>query len=216
MPGICYHVYYATLVKNYLCLAEDKVKRFYEGNFIPDMFGKEGKNRTHMYIPYTYGFTVPDMDRIFGICRPHFENPIVLGIYSHLYLDDRFIREFLVPSFDWNVEKGVITNPKTGYTATKEEFFGSKDTGLYGAYTSINPLLIKECNLDIESIPEKLEMSGIEIYDVGRREKTWKEELNGYLAQSIPYTGEILDYQELTSKIRGFALDLATELSKIL
>lgn len=218
MPGICYHAYYATLLKDYLCLGlgkEEIVSKFYQGNFIPDMFGKEGKRDTHMYKEYTYGFTVPDMEKIREICEPHFDNPIALGIYAHLYLDDRFIREFLVPSFIWDVKNGIITNPKTGYTATKKEFFGSKSTGLYGAYTSINPLLIKECNLDIDSIPETLGMSGIDVYDQGRREQTWKDELTGYLAQNIPYTGEVLDYNELTSKIRGFAIDLSIELSKL-
>lgn len=218
MPGICYHAYFATLVKDYLCLGmgkENVVNAFYEGNFIPDMFGKEGKKNTHMYKEYDYVFTVPDMEKIEQLCRPKFNNPIVLGIYTHLYLDDRFIREFLVPSFTWDVENGIITNPKTGYTATKKEFFGSKDSGLYGAYTSINPLLIKECNLDINSIPETLGMSGISVYDQGRREQTWKDELTKYLSQDIPYTGEVLDYRELTSKIREFALDLAIALSKL-
>lgn len=219
MPGIAYHCYFAKLMEKQIGLKDPVIiSRFYQGSFIPDMFGKEGKNATHMYKEYEYGFTVPDMDKIRKICEPHIDNPVVLGIFCHLYLDDRFIREFLVPSFVWDVERGIIINPNTGYTATKKEFFGSKDSGLYGAYTSINPMLIKDCKLDIDSIPEELEMSGIKVYDLNRREKTWKEELNGYLRQAkdIPYTGKILDYEELTSKIREFSIDLATELKKVL
>lgn len=208
MPELCYHAYFATLVKNELEFKrEDLINKFYQGNFIPDMFDKAGKNRTHMYIPYSYGFEVPDIDKIYNICKDHLDNPIVFGIYSHLYLDTRYIKEYLVSAFKWDMENGIIINPKNGKSFTKNEFFGSKNTGLYLAYTSINPFLIKDCNLDMNSISETLEMSGIDIFDVGRREKTWKEELKYYLSQDVKYTGDVLDYNELTEKIKMFAKD---------
>lgn len=208
MPGLCYHAYFATLVKNELNLQnEDLINMFYQGNFIPDMFDIEGKNRTHMYIPYSDEFDIPDIDKIYKICKDHFKNPIVFGIYSHLYLDTRYIKEYLVPSFKWDMKNGVIINPRNNKRFTKEEFFGSKDTGLYLAYTSINPLLIKDCKLDIDSISENLEMSGIDIFDIERRDKTWKEELKYYLSQDAKYTGDVLDYNELTNKIKMFAKD---------
>lgn len=208
MPGLCYHAYFATLVKNELKLKnKDTISKFYQGNFIPDMFDK--KSHTHMYIPYKYGFEVPDIDKAYEVCRKHFDNPVVIGIFAHLYLDTRYIKEFLIPSFKWDIENDNIINIRNGKTFTQKEFFGNNNTGLYLAYTSINPLLLKDCKLDMSIIPERLEMSGIDIFDFGRRKKTWKDELNYYLSQNVKYTGDILDYNELTSKIKMFAKEFS-------
>lgn len=181
---------------------------FYQGNFIPDMV--INKSITHMYNQDKSGILVPDIDKIFYICKPHFDKKIVIGIYSHLYLDYKFLKEYLIPLFDFDISSNIITNRKTGDIFTKEEFFCSKNTGLYGAYSSINPMLIQDAKLDINNLPNRLEKSGIDIYDLNRSKTTLKEELDGYLAQNIPYTGNILNYNELTDKIKKFAIDFIT------
>jgi len=104
----------------------------------------------------------------------------------------------------------MIINPKTGYTATREEFWGDKHSGMYAAYTSINPMLMKDYNLQeiVDAIPDELAMTGISLFDDHRKDDIpWKQDFQGYLEENVPYTGEILEYPILTEKIETFAKD---------
>ena len=70
---------------------------------------------------------------------------------------------------------------------------------MYGSYTEINQLLLKDKRVSpdtVKELPEILPNTGIPVYDV-RREKTWKAELEGYLAEKKEYTGDIFDYDRL-------------------
>lgn len=50
--------------------------------------------------------------------------------------------------------------------------------------------------------------------DKYRRDKTWKAELEEYLAQKKEYTGEIFDYDRLWSCIERIATQFVQEISK--
>ena len=95
------------------------------------------------------------------------------------------------------------------------QFFAKPSEGgiLYNGYTQINKLLLSNNNIKPETLqilPDILPPTGIPVFDT-RRKKTWREELNGYLAQDMPYTGEALDYSRLWSSIVTIAKKFVTE-----
>ena len=65
----------------------------------------------------------------------------------------------------------------------------------------------------VEEIPEILPNTGLPVFDV-RREKTWKTELEEYLAQKKEYTGEIFFFFLLWSCIERIATQFVNEISK--
>ena len=65
----------------------------------------------------------------------------------------------------------------------------------------------------IEEIPVILPDTGLPVFDE-RREKTWKAEMEEYLAQKKEYTGEIFDYDRLWSCIKRIATQFVQEMSK--
>jgi len=83
---------------------------------------------------------------------------------------------------------------------------------MYGAYTEINHMMVRAGHISLETvekIPEILPSTGLQIFDE-RRDMSWKEELDGYLAQEKEYTGEIFDYNRLW----GFVENLASRFVK--
>lgn len=136
---------------------------------------------------------------------------------SHFqYLDYYFIEDFLIPSFIWDEENMMVINPLNQKSWTGERFFAKPSKGgiLYKGYTQINKKLIRNgyVSMDIiNMIPEELPLSGISAFDI-RREKSWKEELDGYLEEEAIYTGDILDYQKLCNFIDKTASKFVAEL----
>lgn len=215
MPGYYYHFYFSKLVFQYAKECQKTISNaslFYQGNILPDIVTNDWKSCVHMKRELNghKDFGIPDLPFIRKQLLRDLSDPLHLGIYAHLYLDARFITEFLIPSFIWDYENEVIINPKTGYTATTEEFFGYQNSGLYAAYTSINPMLMKDYGLQevVDIMPDELAMTGISLFDDHRKNYIpWKQELQGYLRENIPYTGEILEYPVLTERIEAFAKD---------
>ena len=125
------------------------------------------------------------------------ENSIKFGIFCHLYLDYHFIESFLIPEFIWDNENNKVINPRNNKEWTRNEFFSN--SGMYGSYTEINTLMIKNGHIPLDTIskiPNTLPNSGIEIFD-SRREKTWRDELNEYLSENREYTGDVFNYERL-------------------
>lgn len=87
---------------------------------------------------------------------------------------------------------------------------------MYGAYTEINQLMVRDGHYPlntVKEIPEILPNTGINVFDT-RRDKTWKAELEEYLAQKKDYTGEIFDYDRLWNCIEKIATQFVQEFSK--
>lgn len=204
MPGILYHLSFAEKVYRKLVpvIALDKVS-FMSGNLIPDL--ATDKQHSHYRKKASVeGFFVPEMEQA---KRELFfpEDSVKFGMYCHLYLDYYFIEEFLIPEFIWDVKKMNVINPRNNKHWDVKTFFSH--SGMYGAYTEINQLLVRDGHVSIstvEEIPEILPNTGLSVFD-GRREKTWKAELEEYLAQKKDYTGEIFDYNRLCNFIERIA-----------
>ena len=213
MPGILYHLSFAEEVYRKLApvMPLDKVS-FMAGNLIPDL--ATDKKRSHYRKKASVdGFFVPEMELV---RRDLFvpKDSVKFGMFCHLYLDYYFIEEFLIPEFIWDVETMRVINPINNKEWDVKTFFSH--SGMYGSYTEINQLLVRDGHVSvstIEEIPEILPNTGLTVFDA-RREKTWKAELDEYLAQEKEYTGEIFDYNRLLSCIERIANQFVEEISK--
>lgn len=213
MPGILYHLSFAEEVYRKLApvMPLDKVS-FMAGNLIPDL--ATDKKRSHYRKKASVdGFFVPEMELV---RRDLFvpKDSVKFGMFCHLYLDYYFIEEFLIPEFIWDVETMRVINPRNNKEWDVKTFFSH--SGMYGSYTEINQLLVRDGHVSvstIEEIPEILPNTGLTVFDA-RREKTWKAELDEYLAQEKEYTGEIFDYNRLWSCIERIATQFVEEISK--
>ena len=213
MPGILYHLSFAEEVYRKLApvMPLDKVS-FMAGNLIPDL--ATDKKRSHYRKKASVdGFFVPEMELV---RRDLFvpKDSVKFGMFCHLYLDYYFIEEFLIPEFIWDIETMRVINPRNNKEWDVKTFFSH--SGMYGSYTEINQLLVRDGHVSvstIEEIPEILPNTGLTVFDA-RREKTWKAELDEYLAQEKEYTGEIFDYNRLWSCIERIATQFVEEISK--
>ena len=213
MPGILYHLSFAEEVYRKLApvMPLDKVS-FLAGNLIPDL-ATDKKQSHYRKKASVDGFFVPEMELV---KRDLFvpEDSVKFGMFCHLYLDYYFIEEFLIPEFIWDVETMRVINPRNNKEWDVKTFFSH--SGMYGAYTEINQLLVRDGHVSIstvEEIPAILPNTGLTVFDA-RREKTWKAELDEYLAQKKEYTGEIFDYNRLWSCIERIATQFVDEISK--
>ena len=213
MPGILYHLSFAEEVYRKLApvIPLDKVS-FMAGNLIPDL-ATDKKQSHYRKKASVDGFFVPEMELV---RRDLFvpEDSVKFGMFCHLYLDYYFIEEFLIPEFIWDVETMRVINPRNNKEWDVKTFFSH--SGMYGAYTEINQLMVRDGHVSIstvEEIPAILPNTGLTVFDA-RREKTWKAELDEYLAQKKEYTGEIFDYNRLWSCIERIATQFVEEISK--
>lgn len=212
MPGILYHLSFAEEVYRKLdTITQLNKVDFMAGNLIPDL--ATNKQESHYRKEASVGiFFVPEMELVKSdLFIP--EDPIKFGMYCHLYLDYYFIEEFLIPEFTWDVEKMKVTNPRNNMNWDLKTFFSN--SGMYGAYTEINQLMLKNGHVSLDTIkeiPDILPSTGISVFDT-RRNKTWKTELEEYLVQKKEYTGEIFDYDRLWSCIERIAMQFVQEIS---
>ena len=212
MPGTLCHVAFGEMV--YRKLAPNMPLNkfdFMSGNLIPDLSVEDKKLSHYRKEASVMGLFVPDMKRVEKELPVH--NSIKLGMYAHLYLDERFIEGFLIPSFIWYKPTMTIINPKNGLKWSPESFF--KPNGVYyQAFEEINQMLIRDGYISMETIsrmPENLTDTGIPVYD-NRQTKKWKKEIEEYMKTKKEYTGNVFDYESLVSFLKITARQLADEI----
>ena len=213
MPGILYHLSFAEEVYRRLSstMPIDKIS-FMAGNLIPDL--ALDKRQSHYRKKASVdGFFVPEMKLVRkDLFIPEYS--IKFGMFCHLYLDYYFIEEFLIPEFIWDTENMIVLNPRNNKHWDVKTFF-SHD-GMYGSYTEINQLMVMDGHVSMDTVnllPSILPNTGLTVFDT-RREKTWRTELDEYLAQKKTYTGEIFDYNRLWNCIERIAMQFINEISK--
>lgn len=212
MPGILYHLSFAEEVYRKLgkVIQIDKVG-FMSGNLITDLT-TDKENSHYRKKASVEGFFVPKMELVKQeLFKP--EDSVKFGMYGHLYLDYYFIENFLIPEFIWDVEGNKVTNPRNNMSWDVETFFSH--SGMYGSYTEINQLLVRDGHVStstVSEIPEILPSTGMPVFDA-RRDKTWKAELEEYLAEKKEYTGEVFDYDRLWSCIEKIATQFVEEIA---
>ncbi|MBQ9116132.1 MAG: hypothetical protein IJY04_03825 [Clostridia bacterium] len=212
MPGILYHLTFAEMVALRLkeVLSPADRAEFLAGNLLPDL--AKNKALSHFRKPASLdGMLVPDLQKAAELMLPP-HRPLLFGAYCHLFLDASFIEEILIATFIWDKERKTVTSRESGLTVSIGEFFS--DNGIYGAYTELNQLLIRDGYVSselIDSIPDVIPKTGIEFLDY-RREMSWREELNGYLSEKRAYTGRLLRYEFISERFNTFADRLASSL----
>lgn len=212
MPGIMYHLAFAEEVFRHLPISVNQIE-FFSGNLIPDLV--VDKKVSHFRIPASIeGFEVPDMKAVRELLYDK-NNSLKLGMFCHLYLDYHFIETYLIPEFIWDEKKQQVINPRNGNSWSVEQFFAKPSEGgiLYNGYTQINKMLLSDGHIKMETvdmIPAVLPSTGLSQFDT-RRQKTWREELNGYLLENAPYTGEALDYTRLWNSISTISRKFVSE-----
>ena len=202
MPGALFHLAFVEEIYRLSNLDWDKLT-FMAGNLIPDM--AKNKMLSHYRISACIkGFMVPNLDAA-GKDLLVFDDALKMGMFCHLYLDHYFIKNYLIPSFMWDIDNMVICNPRNDRIWSIEDFFSCQ--GMYGAYSEINWLILKNGLISMDTInriPEVLPRSGIPFFD-DRHEKSWKRQLDEHLSDKRDYTGEIFDYEHLWYIIRLIA-----------
>lgn len=217
MPGILYHLSFAEKVYRKFSTQSPQIPlnklAFLEGNLIPDL--ATNKSLSHYrHASSVRGFVIPDMELVKkDLLVP--EDSIKFGMFCHLYLDHSFIEDFLIPQFIWDFDTKSVVNPRNNKKWNAETFFSP--SGMYGAYTELNQLILRDGLVSlntIKEIPEILPNTGLPVFD-SRREKTWKAELKEYLAQEKEYTGEIFDYNKLRQYLEKISTQFVDEFSFI-
>lgn len=175
MPGIVEHLYFDSLIYHSLSarpttkiLKDGNVEisvykqvinreRFMLAGIIPDL--AEDKFKSHYkYVDRKLGLFVPDLfvaDR--SISKARNDWSVRMGLYAHIHLDQKFLMDFVVKKFYWDVREQRITSKLTGEIFSPEEFF-SKD-GLFGAYEEVAAAILSEGRLrvkGVESFPDEL------------------------------------------------------------
>ena len=214
MPGIFEHTALAEEVYRQVSSSVplDKVK-FIAGNLIPDLATADKKFSHYRMDASVKGLYVPDMERVekelFDI-----NDPIRLGMYSHLYSDYSFIEEFLIPEFIWDAVRMKIGNPRNNMEWDAEPFF-MQDGNYYRGFMETNHLLVRDKYISmktIEELPEILPDTGIKMFDM-RYEKTWKAEIEESLRIKEMYTGNIFDYDHLKNWIQQTSAQLVQKIN---
>ena len=151
MPGILYHLAFAEEV--YRNFSEqmklDKVN-FMAGNLIPDL-ANDKKASHYRKKASVNGFFVPTMESVKkDLFVP--SDSVKFGMYCHLYLDYYFIEDFLIPEFIWDTSTMKVINPRNHKEWDVKTFF-SHD-GMYGSYTEINDLMLKDGHVSLETVSQ--------------------------------------------------------------
>lgn len=209
MPGMLCHLTFAEKVHRKLIGTVDLNRvDFLSGNLLPDLATDKKSSHFQVSTPIEC-LEIPNIHSAQNILFD-INDSLKFGAFCHLYLDYYFIKNFLIPNFIWNIDNMTIINPNNNYQWTILDFFSTK--GLYGAYTEVNHLMLRDgyvSNELISLIPNELPKSGIACFDF-RNSKSWKQELNEYLSNKVPYTGALLDYDTLID----FIVDVANNFAK--
>lgn len=212
MPSTFGHIYFAELVYQMLNqIFKLDYNLFLIGNLVPDL-AIDKKQSHYRKLSSVDGFWVPDLE----LAQKDLLVPtdsVKLGMYCHLYCDKYFITEYLIPSFIWDSEKQTVLNPKNNKTWDKSTFFSDK--GIYGAYSEISPLLIRDKHVSLqklEPLPQTLPPTGIPVYDT-RKNKAWNAEIKAYYNnKSKNYTGNIINYNNFCKFIEQLSKKFVNEL----
>lgn len=162
MPGYIMHMAEANLILKKIGQdkSEEWKRAFIAGNLLPDTKKKQEKVTSHFWNPDTLEdmAIAPDLNRFLSKYETMLSNPVVLGYYAHLYLDERFVHVYwrdMVTFYDdlgnikrkkKNITKAKIG--KTGQMIARDLFFSSEY--YYGDYSRLNNYFIEKYAVDLE------------------------------------------------------------------
>lgn len=162
MPGYIMHMAEANLILNQIGKEKDEQwkRLFIAGNLLPDTKKKLEKITSHFWAPDTVEdmAIAPDLELFLNKYRGMLHDPIVLGYYAHLYLDERFVNVYwkdMVSFYDdfGNIKrkKRDITRAeikKNGQIVSREQFFSAEY--YYGDYSKLNNYFVDKYCIELE------------------------------------------------------------------
>ncbi len=162
MPGYIMHMSEANLIIDRLCpdADEDWKVQFMAGNLLPDTKKKRAKVTSHFWNPDTLEdmAIAPDLDLFLERYEDQLKNPVVLGYYAHLFLDERFVHDYWLDMVAFYDDAGVpqtkkenITKAeikKNGLRIDRDTFFSGEY--YYGDYSKLNNFFVEEYDVDLE------------------------------------------------------------------
>ena len=161
MPGYIMHLSEANLILNQLFDDRDELfkRKFIAGNLLPDTKLARAKVTSHFWNPDSLEQMAipPDLSLFLGKYEDCLSDPICLGYYAHLYLDEKFVKEYwpeMVTFFDDDMQiqpkKEDITLArieKTGQIVPRETFFTGEY--YYGDYSRLNAYFIDRYQVNL-------------------------------------------------------------------
>ncbi len=173
MPGYVIHMAVGSRVIEEKGISESSFKdAFLLGNIIPDAMARTAKKESHFWDDDTYGNLnrIPNVDDFLKKYGDKLDDPFILGYYTHLMLDNLFVKEYWKDNFtllDPNMQQ------ENGYDKVKyiklkkdnqvydRDMFLSEDM-YYGDYDRIYPYIfdrypfikIGECDISYVTVEE--------------------------------------------------------------
>lgn len=173
MPGYVIHMTVASRVIEEKGISESSFKdAFLLGNIIPDAMARTAKKESHFWDDETFGNLnrIPNVDDFLKKYGDRLDEPFVLGYYTHLLLDNLFVKEYWKENFtllDKNMkqengyDKARFIKLKKDNQVYDRDVFLSDDM-YYGDYDRIYPYIfdrypfikIENCDLSCVSVEE--------------------------------------------------------------
>lgn len=173
MPGYVIHMAVGSRVIGEKGISESSFKdAFLLGNIIPDAMARTAKKESHFWDDETYKNLnrIPNVDDFIKKYGDRLNNPFVLGYYTHLLLDNLFVKEYWQNNFilldqDMQQENGYdkvkFIKLKRDNQIYDRETFLSEEM-YYGDYDRIYPYIfdrypfikIGECDLSCVTVEE--------------------------------------------------------------
>ncbi len=191
MPGYVIHMAAASR------LLEEKgetnssfIDAFLLGNIIPDAMARDAKKESHFWDEETYKNLnrIPDLEDFMSEYGDSLDDPFVLGYYTHLLLDNLFVKEYWSEHFemldnDMNQEN---LYDRVQYMRVKKEWdnAGIKGTGeviypreeffsdrlYYGDYDRMYPYILEKYNIQLPKNISELDGIRIPVSQINREE----------------------------------------------
>ena len=152
MPGYVIHMAVASSILGEKGITNSSFQNaFLLGNIIPDAMARDAKRESHFWDDDTYkDFNrIPNIDNFLEKYKDILDNPFVLGYYTHLLLDNLFVKEYWSEHFELLDENYTEENDyqkvkyislsKDGRIYPRELFFS--DDMYYGDYDRIYPYI---------------------------------------------------------------------------
>ena len=162
MSSIIMHIYISKKIQEELNLSN----KFLAGSVLPDMIKIKTMDRrgTH-YIKEIEDSTkrLPDLERFLDENKDKINDEVVLGYYAHL-IEDKLWFDKYIDSFAKCIDEDSILYTSDNTIHSPEEF--RKD--MYSDYVSVDKYLIKQSNMDIDTIRLniKKELGNYDVDDV--------------------------------------------------
>lgn len=213
MPGYIMHVTFAKLVAEKLGI--ESSNRYLAGSLIPDACTQsQDKDKTigHFAKRLNGLFKDPKLNIFLEKYGDLLADDIVLGIYSHLYLDKYFYSEFMYEIFEF-YDKTMVNKKNGDKFSIWDEFFSKN--GVYQEYSAMNKMFINDYDLDIDSLNFDIkELPDITEFDYSKL-KTFKERVIMFMKEKGRYTGKYIEYEQLKLFLEELAARFANHIKDL-